>query len=839
MNNIDFGNYHWIIISILIIIALWKQNIVDLTKVILSSIVNIFIYFIIIALFLGMGQGHVIPIAMYTSDNLWNVLNILLFHGLMFFLGMLMSLYPTYIFAILFGSKNYEWKVEDKKIIYYKEITSEIKPSQESKSASDALEQTESAARKLSAMLLFIIWSWVLVNLSEIYHYTQFQFEVMKAVNTIMTIVLLTIFYVIAFKERFNATERKKLKRDYSIRLAIKIYSIVDKWKEKSSSIVTLLSIACIIILISLIALTLVSGWSGLSLILQLILTWLFTALILFFRSFRSELKSRLFTDDVRYLNLHRVLGICVLAIMILINSSDSLSLGANALNVVLIFLVCSYTIIVLPIKLILFLYNKQENNQDNFFKLFSIRITRKFIPWMILFLMFPLFVFPFVIGNKMHSLSTLPKVEEDSIANNSYITQVNYKLQSIKKPILYAAYGGGLMANYWNLLILDSLDRNGSFGNILAMSGVSGGGMGIGLFTGIKYMETVKKDPSFDRADFIEKIGASNILGLELPWVFGWDLIRECIPYSEWLGHDRSHRTMTYYADQLGSRALLDSSMYKIYHDLFTTNGFYPNIIFNSTSAHYKYGVVSPINANHIFSGAENLLELPERKTLTYLESVSTCNRFPLVSPAARVEGKGYFLDGGYFENSGLMSLISFKKFLEFKIDTAYYPNKFTIVSVRNSKENYLIRLIQEALENKSYSSTGNLADLSEIYAIVKGAINLERLPNYLKETISDHFKDEYDIIPLDLPYYITTEDLTDLIGKNHNYFDKIWAVVDKSNNDIVSLLNADKRYMQSWGIINPPTSRVLSKPVKIYMENMMKHPNVTKKLNEISALK
>jgi len=82
---------------------LGKISLMNLAKSLLCSNLNLIIYLIIATFVLGFAQGFVIPVDLYMcSEDHSHILNIFLFHFLLYFLALIMSLYPTYIFAILF-----------------------------------------------------------------------------------------------------------------------------------------------------------------------------------------------------------------------------------------------------------------------------------------------------------------------------------------------------------------------------------------------------------------------------------------------------------------------------------------------------------------------------------------------------------------------------------------------------------------------------------------------------------------------------------------------------------------------------------------------------------------
>lgn len=61
---------------------------------------------------------------------------------------------------------------------------------------------------------------------------------------------------------------------------------------------------------------------------------------------------------------------------------------------------------------------------------------------------------------------------------------------------------------------------------------------------------------------------------------------------------------------------------------------------------------------------------------------------------------------------------------------------------------------------------------------------------------------------------------------------------IIVLSNDSIIEILNKpnwNKYKFDDWGIVNPQTSRILSRPVETYMYPMMEHPHVKKQLDQI----
>lgn len=97
--------------------------------------------------------------------------------------------------------------------------------------------------------------------------------------------------------------------------------------------------------------------------------------------------------------------------------------------------------------------------------------------------------------------------------------------------------------------------------------------------------------------------------------------------------------------------------------------NSFYPLILSNSSATHIQRGIASTVDFGDafdtIFHDAIDILDHDE-KSISYAYGASSSNRFPVFSPVAKIASKGHFLDGGYFENSGLSSLLDLYDYLK-----------------------------------------------------------------------------------------------------------------------------------------------------------------------------
>lgn len=820
----------------------------NVAKGLVCSFLSIIIYLIIALVIAGFAQGNVIPLDIYIGESaIQTVVNLSIFHFLLYFLAMIMSLYPTYIYVLFFENLNeFFFASERWGLIYYSRKTTndkyEINP----------LRFIEGAVRKLLAVGLFIFWSWLIV-----YVYCVHQIETTKVYPIIIFNIFCTFFYLYMFwfftvrvksKMYFRNNNTKGKINKHSENQLNKLLTTYESrakiyYKYYVLFFLTLLFLLCLI--------AACFEWSSIVIITQLGTCLLISIHLIIYRTFRKL--SLVISNIGNYLSLHRWFGLAVLSFLICVNLSIDIAEYINPINIILAGLITFYTLAILLIKIYLFLRCKNTNGQHNYIPFFGLKI--KLRTYLIIVTTLVSFcLFNSINGNKLHQLLLVDNNTTDHVTLESFYKKYA-GFRSTKSPILYAAYGGGLKAHYWNFMILDELNNYNTFNDIIAMSGLSGGGMGIGNYLASEYQ--IAKGIKIDKTKVINTVKKSNILSIELAWLFGLDLIRNMIPNSTFFGLDRSHRSMEYYGDILGSHALVDDlSFQHVYKSVYDIK-YYPNIIINSTSTRDKYGVISAIIADDVFPGAINLLNINQNgqdKTLTYFEALSTCNRFPLISPAANVPTKGYFVDGGYFENSGVLSLISFKKAIDIiskPIDSLYqksnpadstftpfYKRKIKLVSVRNGKLNYL----QSLIEHRKINITETFP-VMEMKSIITGISDLERMPNYIRSQLELYHKDEFEMIYIDLPYYIDTAKIDKYFGGKleltiHN---EICMLVQQSNNEIIHILKSEKwhAYKYSyWGIVNPPTARILSKPVELYMEAMMEHPNVRKQIGKIFSI-
>lgn len=294
-------------------------------------------------------------------------------------------------------------------------------------------------------------------------------------------------------------------------------------------------------------------------------------------------------------------------------------------------------------------------------------------------------------------------------------------------------------------------------------MSGVSGGFLGLSMYEAL----LTECPDDTKRQERLAAIGKHNILSIDVAYLFGQDFIFEQIPYATWLPGDRAIRSTEEYASLIQpDKAIRDSMLSSTFREYWESgfkrsgNRFMPLLIGNTTGTHHRYGVSFSIrdkNINLIQPGADDILSYEDGKSITYLGATSTVERFPIFSPAAEVPQKGHYVDGGYFENSGLLSLINFYDYLHKPEFNIIGDSNARIILFINDKNAYIRKVLSNMLVSKSDVAAG------EFQSIMSTITDIDILPLALEKRCSNQFGKNY--FPVYLPYPISFDDVKEII--------------------------------------------------------------------------
>jgi len=232
-----------------------------------------------------------------------------------------------------------------------------------------------------------------------------------------------------------------------------------------------------------------------------------------------------------------------------------------------------------------------------------------------------------------------------------------------IEKDSLYPVFfvladGGASRSGYWTASVLSKLEdtTKGKFSqHLFCLSGASGGSVGNGAFLALlKYrQELAKAQQSFTTGaqDYL----SSDFLTYTVARTLGPDFIRPIIPLP--FINDRAAALED--AMQQGEHSFLQGKFNTPVSELIPfTNGNenLPMICVNTTRM--QDGGPSVISTIKLDSGSFNkrrdiLSSLDTGKDMKLSTAVVMGARFPYLSPAGRINNS-YYVDGGYFDNSG-----------------------------------------------------------------------------------------------------------------------------------------------------------------------------------------
>ncbi len=533
--------------------------------------------------------------------------------------------------------------------------------------------------------------------------------------------------------------------------------------------------------------------------------------------------------DDLAYVQFYSAAGWISFVVILMTTAQPSY---VNTLVLILLFFYLYYGFFILLLKH--HIYYRSPGSHDpalpwvrllgRFFSTYAPLLPALVLIWMI---------FAGKAGNGLHVLWPVGQ-NPVTVGLDDYLDRFDAKDSTAHTHYWVASYGGGLRASVWTMLMMDQLEKQDPafFPSTIAMSGVSGGFVGLALYNAIRteYPDAAR------RQRVIDTIGRHNILSIEASYLMGYDFVREMCPGVDSFNHvDRAARAMREYASLIQPDQVLRDSMLRTSFRDYWEKGFNttslsgaPALIGNTTSTHGRYGVafsVTPDDFNSVFPGAVDILSVG-RKSIGYFDATSTTERFPLFSPSAEIKGKGHFMDGGYFENSGLLSLLNLHEYVAKTHPPLVSPEQTKVILIINSKEAYIRYLLGDTITTKKELTSG------ELLAILTTVANIDVLPSALESRCRNEFGENF--IRIYLPYPIRYQEVVDLLlGTPIDPF-IIQDKINASNAVIDSVWNAYTNHSGA-NMVPPALARVLSDPAYEYAKAMIGHPEVVEALRKL----
>lgn len=569
-------------------------------------------------------------------------------------------------------------------------------------------------------------------------------------------------------------------------------------------------------------------------------------------------------SNDVLFLQFTILFGIINTAFFLVINFYDGLSLYFNAALIILSALFLYYGILVVLTKNYIFYKYSKERFAIKNFKNFRFYLVMGFF---VLFLSNRLGrIFP----NELFTLNSVSRETNDELDLDTYIKE----LPEVQTRYYIGAYGGGMKSNAWTLSVLNEFYKNDPqfLEKAVVISGASGGTMGLINWSAIR-----KNNPSDSLAqERITDISTEHVLSLDLTHILGRDTFNHLfIPGIFGLnlsGKDRSTLAMQRYAELSGNteNAVDFTPFRKYWKKMYTShNNRFPVLIANTTNVLGNQGMAVSIRTDQtsdehslLYQGADNILDLQKityvdndtlptitEVTLPYYNAASTSNRFPLISPAAKIDALGHFNDGGIYENSGLLS--AYKLFRSINsynsisdLDNLEQHNVF--INIVNDKKLYIQKTVKEWVKRELMVNKINKN--TEVNAILNSIASTEMMPIFIKKELErlDNDHEKIDFKTIYLPHTFTMNDIKNIYGEElelgdgqNETYKTLYRCVLNNDTVISELLssNCDKNYKR---IIEPPMSRVLANDAFDFMRSMLSEKSdAHQEIKEIASIK
>ncbi len=353
--------------------------------------------------------------------------------------------------------------------------------------------------------------------------------------------------------------------------------------------------------------------------------------------------------------------------------------------------------------------------------------------------------------------------------------------------PVYFVmANGGASRSGYWTANILCGLQDSsgGKFADhLFCLSGASGGSVGTGTFFSLLRAKDSlqKKGITFDSA--AKQYLGSDFLTFTVSHLLGPDIFRNFLPFLNGMEMDRGHALARSLEKAPERDAFLYDSFAVRFSDIITQNdsSIYrlPILCINTTRMQDgRPAVISNIRIkadsaqNNYFNDRLDVLSmLGEKRDMRLSTAVVLGASFPYISPAGRIDEAGtgadsntwhsqYFVDGGYFDNSGAgvvnEMIIAMRNLME--TDTAFmrYRNKieFHVIHISNtdpkemqkepinSMTNDLLAPAKTLLGSYGTQTTVNDQRLkSYLYALYKDTTHYNKIDLYENKGKEDEF--------------------------------------------------------------------------------------------------
>ncbi len=322
-------------------------------------------------------------------------------------------------------------------------------------------------------------------------------------------------------------------------------------------------------------------------------------------------------------------------------------------------------------------------------------------------------FAFLFIVGlfSEPHRVSLLNQSEEKNRPGfrqylGEWINDPSRKQAILQDtngyPVFFVlADGGASRSGYWTALVLSKLtDETKNFPipfskHLFCLSGASGGSVGNGVYmASMMYKDSLLNTSSGFRKTTTEVL-SSDFLTFTLARMLGPDIAAP-LTYKIF-GGDRG-RALEQSLENPEHSGFLAKDISGPFSALYPSKDKYlfPITVFNSTRMQDgNPAVICNIDLDSTAFGnrIDVIDSLPGGKMIRLSSSMALSARFPYISPAGKI-GHDYFVDGGYFDNSGAgvvhEMLLEINRIKRLKLmpaeDSALNKLRFYVIHIINS---------------------------------------------------------------------------------------------------------------------------------------------------------
>jgi|GEM_PF-6570262 len=561
-------------------------------------------------------------------------------------------------------------------------------------------------------------------------------------------------------------------------------------------------------------------------------------------------------SNNKYYLSSLVLISKLALLTIFFLNLSPPKYIKITAVAIIILYLTSYYDLLALIIKRI----RLHNGVFDSAMQLKPSSFWTTYFPFgLLIILVFSLTVNGHYIENPLNELDL---VEEQSKHRGIDDVQDYFDAFESDTPLLISADGGGVRASFWTMLVLNELDHktNGeAFRNTLSYSGASGGGIGQTL-----YFAMHDKGLRDGKSQIIDRMGRYNFLSSDLTYWLGHDFLFSLFPLSHYNRSDAlisNYLHLLYQDNQDDIRGLQYKTFRETWNRVSEQYQTVPLLIVNTAqSENGLRSVASPFSkaqTEHLFPGTINILDHPRGdSTLTFFEAAFTTNRFPFYAPAAKIPGKGHFLDGGYFDNSGLTSTFDILRAWNSKNEAG--DNKLNdssalkrplpyLVTIHNDKFWYAYAFLRDSIGLDQNLSTKHRTPLTSVLGGAAGP-SLVGMPMYGLDKLDgigpltrdgQAIRGHFDIY---LPYLLSISDIEYVLGgaiKEKNKRIEIMKRLKRHNEGLQLFLSDRSKESANQGyIIDPPLGRYLPRTVVEYMKNSLNFGTVRNEIEEVKEL-